>query len=68
LYQLQTTDRYSARLCERSFEATISKPAFESSDGGCSQCTDGYKGRMGLYQVMPVTETIGRIINGRAVR
>ena len=29
---------------------------------GCSQCTDGYKVRMGLYQVMPVTETIGRII------
>jgi type IV pilus assembly protein PilB len=29
---------------------------------GCSQCTDGYKGRMGLYQVMPVTEKIGRII------
>ena len=29
---------------------------------GCSNCTDGYKGRVGLYQVMPVTETIGRII------
>ena len=29
---------------------------------GCSQCTDGYKGRVGIYQVMPVTETIGRII------
>jgi len=29
---------------------------------GCSQCTDGFKGRMGIYQVMPVTETIGRII------
>jgi type IV pilus assembly protein PilB len=29
---------------------------------GCNLCTDGYKGRMGLYQVMPVTETIGRII------
>jgi type IV pilus assembly protein PilB len=29
---------------------------------GCSSCTDGYKGRMGIYQVMPVTETIGRII------
>lgn len=29
---------------------------------GCSQCTDGYKGRMGIYQVMPVTESIGRII------
>jgi type IV pilus assembly protein PilB len=29
---------------------------------GCGQCTDGYKGRLGIYQVMPVTETIGRII------
>jgi type IV pilus assembly protein PilB len=29
---------------------------------GCSQCTDGYKGRVGIYQVMPVTDTIGRII------
>jgi len=29
---------------------------------GCSQCTGGYKGRVGIYQVMPVSETIGRII------
>ncbi len=29
---------------------------------GCNQCTGGYKGRVGIYQVMPVTETIGRII------
>jgi type IV pilus assembly protein PilB len=29
---------------------------------GCSQCNGGYKGRIGVYQVMPVTETIGRII------
>jgi type IV pilus assembly protein PilB len=29
---------------------------------GCSSCTDGYKGRCGIYQVMPVTEAIGRII------
>ncbi len=29
---------------------------------GCSQCVDGYKGRVGIYQVMPVSETIGRII------
>src|SRR5579862_4080595 len=29
---------------------------------GCAQCTDGYKGRVGIYQVMPVTDTIGRII------
>ena len=29
---------------------------------GCSQCIDGYKGRLGIYQVLPVTEAIGRII------
>ena len=29
---------------------------------GCSNCTDGYKGRVGIYQVMPVTEALGRII------
>src|SRR5512138_83009 len=31
---------------------------------GCQNCTDGYKGRLGIYQVMPVTEEIGRIIMG----
>jgi type IV pilus assembly protein PilB len=29
---------------------------------GCSQCTGGYKGRIGVYQVMPCSETIGRIM------
>jgi len=29
---------------------------------GCSNCTDGYKGRTGIYEVMPVSEEIGRII------
>jgi type IV pilus assembly protein PilB len=29
---------------------------------GCNLCTAGYKGRVGIFQVMPVTETIGRII------
>src|SRR6186713_1389881 len=29
---------------------------------GCSACSDGYKGRCGIYQVMPVTESLGRII------
>ncbi len=29
---------------------------------GCGNCTDGYKGRVGIYQVMPVTDSIGRII------
>ena len=37
---------------------------------GCSNCNDGYKGRVGIYQVMPVTEAIGRIIleGGSAVQ
>src|SRR5262252_2935714 len=29
---------------------------------GCSNCSDGYKGRCGIYQVMPVSEALGRII------
>ena len=31
---------------------------------GCTSCSDGYKGRVGIYQVLPVTETIARIILG----
>jgi type IV pilus assembly protein PilB len=37
-------------------EATIYGPV------GCSNCTNGYKGRVGIYQVMPVSETMGRMI------
>jgi len=29
---------------------------------GCSGCNDGYKGRVGIYQVMPMAEAIQRII------
>jgi type IV pilus assembly protein PilB len=29
---------------------------------GCASCTDGYKGRVGIYQVLPVTDAIARII------
>jgi type IV pilus assembly protein PilB len=29
---------------------------------GCSACSNGYKGRVGLYQVMPITEDMQRII------
>lgn len=38
-------------------------------EGGCDQCNGGYKGRVGIYQVMPVTEAIARIImeNGNAI-
>ncbi|HQY07794.1 MAG TPA: type IV-A pilus assembly ATPase PilB [Burkholderiaceae bacterium] len=29
---------------------------------GCPACNNGYRGRVGLYQVMPITETIQRVI------
>ena len=29
---------------------------------GCSACNNGYKGRVGIYQVMPITEEIQKII------
>ncbi len=29
---------------------------------GCDQCNEGYKGRVGIYQVMPISEEMGRII------
>jgi len=29
---------------------------------GCDSCTMGYKGRVGIYQVMPISEAMGRII------
>ena len=36
---------------------------------GCDQCSEGYKGRVGIYQVMPISDEIGRIImnNGTAI-
>ena len=36
---------------------------------GCDQCDSGYKGRVGIYQVLPMSEEIGRIImeNGNAM-
>ncbi|HEC06620.1 MAG TPA: type IV-A pilus assembly ATPase PilB [Thiolapillus brandeum] len=37
---------------------------------GCDHCAEGYKGRVGIYQVMPVSEAMGRIImeNGNAMQ
>ncbi|MGD8875624.1 MAG: type IV-A pilus assembly ATPase PilB [Gammaproteobacteria bacterium] len=29
---------------------------------GCDNCAGGYKGRVGIYQVMPVSEEMGRLI------
>jgi type IV pilus assembly protein PilB len=44
-------------------EAQISAPDFTIYRAkGCDQCNDGYKGRTGIYQVMPVTDAIARAI------
>ncbi len=53
-------------------EAALRKEGFNDDDiaagitvfapRGCNNCTEGYKGRVGIYQVMPVTEEIGRLI------
>jgi type IV pilus assembly protein PilB len=70
--------RLARRLCDNCKEAVevpheaLLKEGFTEEDlksdftvykpVGCNKCSDGYKGRVGIYQVMPVTETIGRII------
>jgi len=75
---LITAQRLARRLCENCKKPTdypresLLKAGFAETelDGswkpyravGCSSCTNGYKGRVGLYQVMPITEAIQRII------
>ncbi|WP_423222031.1 type IV-A pilus assembly ATPase PilB [Ideonella lacteola] len=75
---LITAQRLVRRLCENCKKpadyprAALLKAGFAESDidgswvpykaVGCSACNNGYKGRVGIYQVMPVTEEIQRII------
>lgn len=42
---------------------------YQASPSGCSKCNEGYKGRVGIYQVMPISEDMGRIImnDGNAI-
>ena len=35
---------------------------FKASESGCDHCTNGYKGRVGIFEVMPISEEMGRII------
>jgi type IV pilus assembly protein PilB len=54
---------HDALLREGFTEQQVSTPGFKVyKHVGCSQCTDGYKGRIGIYEVLPVTDAIGRII------
>ncbi len=75
---LITAQRLARRLCESCKKPAdypreaLLKAGFPESelDGnwkpyravGCSTCNNGYKGRVGIYQVMPITEAIQRII------
>ena len=75
---LITAQRLARRLCENcKTQADYPREAMlragfkaEDLDGkwrpfravGCSACNNGYKGRLGLYQVMPITDAIQRII------
>jgi type IV pilus assembly protein PilB len=37
---------------------------------GCDKCNDGYKGRVGVYEVLPITDRISRVImdNGTSIQ
>lgn len=75
---LITAQRLARRLCpickvpadiphETLVEAGYSEDEIDGSwvtyrPVGCSACNNGYKGRVGIYQVMPVSEEIQRII------
>ena len=62
--------------------ATLLDEGFEQADidaglklyahnpDGCDQCTGGYKGRVGIYQVMPISDEMSRIImeGGNAIQ
>ncbi len=44
-------------------EQEVSKlEIFKASESGCDRCTNGYKGRVGIFEVMPISEEMGRII------
>jgi type IV pilus assembly protein PilB len=74
---LITAQRLARRLCSCKQPADVDEEALLSAgfketdlDGtwvpykpvGCDRCTNGYKGRVGIYQVMPISEEIQRII------
>lgn len=58
-------------LVEEGFsQAQIDKGITVYKAVGCDSCTDGYKGRVGIYQVMPISDAMGRIImeGGNAIQ
>jgi type IV pilus assembly protein PilB len=35
---------------------------YTNNPQGCDHCSSGYKGRVGIYQVMPISEEMKRLI------
>ena len=52
----------AALLAEGFTKADIEAGIQPQEAVGCSGCNEGYKGRTGIYQVMPLTESIAKII------
>ena len=52
----------AALLAEGFTQADIDSGIQLQEAVGCSGCNEGYKGRTGIYQVMPITESIAKII------
>jgi len=58
-------------LLEEGFpEAIVNKGFKLYGPVGCEQCANGYKGRVGIYQVMPISDAISRLImeGGNAIQ
>lgn len=62
-------DFSSETLKEAGFTADMLKDAKFFKPVGCDQCKEGYKGRVGIYEVVKITDPIARIImeNGNAI-
>jgi type IV pilus assembly protein PilB len=52
----------AALLAEGFSQAEIDAGLELFDAGGCPSCNEGYKGRTGIYQVMPITDAIGNLI------
>ena len=56
-------DQEAWRLLTRPFRAK--PPARVYAPQGCLECRDtGYLGRMGIYELLPMSETVGELIRG----
>ena len=45
------------------FDSAQAKPMQLYKGGGCTECGNtGYRGRIGIFEVMPVSEKLGRLI------